>query len=166
MAENPTTPAGFPFELSAPRDHTLEAWRDWFERFAPRTAFGPHGISLVSVDDDQLTLAMEVGDHARQPYGLLHGGMSLLLAESAASMHACWKVDLTQRVPVGIELNASHLESMLDGRVLAVARQIRRSRRLAHHEIEIREAPDGRLLSIARMTNFYRPTGRPPGRSG
>lgn len=146
--------------LTTPADHTFEAWQLWFAEFSPRTTFGHLGIRLVSVDDDQLTISMEVTDHARQPYGLLHGGVSLLLAESAASMHACWKVDLTRRVPVGIELNASHLESVMDGTVLATARQIRRSKRLVHHEIRITTPGEGRLLSLARMTNFYRPTTR------
>lgn len=150
-----------PFPL--PADSTLAAWKAWISAFGHKTALHPHGVELVSVDDTELTLAMEIGDHARQPYGLLHGGISMMLAESAASLHACWKLDLTQAVPVGIEINGSHLESKRSGRVLAQARQLRRSRTLAHHEITITDADTGRTLSIVRMTNFYRPTR--PGRA-
>ncbi len=150
------TESALPFPL--PEADSLEAWKRWMAEFGHGTALHPHGVELVSVDDTELTLAMDIGDHARQPYGLLHGGISMMLAESAASLHACWKLDLTQTVPVGIEINGSHLESKRSGRVLAQARQIRRSRTLAHHEITITDADTGRTLSVVRMTNFYRPT--------
>ena len=145
-----------PFPL--PAESTLEAWQEWMAAFGHRTALHPHGVELVSVDDHQLTLAMDVGDHARQPYGLLHGGVSMLLAESAASLHACWKLDLSTTVPVGIEISGSHLESIRGGRVLAQARQLRRRRTLAHQEVSISDAHTETGLSLVRMTNFYRPT--------
>ena len=99
---------------------------------------------------------MPVEDHAKQPYGLLHGGISMMLAESAASLHACWKVDLSKRAPVGIEINGSHLKSSTGGVVLATATQIRRSASLAHHEVRITQQETGRLLSLIRVTNMYR----------
>lgn len=138
-----------------PEEHTETAWREWFDRFGARTALGVHDVRLVTVDDEKLVLEMEIGDHARQPYGLLHGGMSMLLAESAASLHACWKINLAEKIPVGIEINGSHLNAARSGTVRAIARQIRRSSRLAHHEIEIRSTTPDRLLSTVRMTNFY-----------
>ena len=147
--------SAFTGELPLPEDHTLEAWQRWLERFRDRTALGPHGVELISADDSHVALSMEIGDHARQPYGLLHGGMSMLLAESAASLHACWKVDLTQRVPVGIEINGSHVNSIREGTVIARAEELRRSRRFAHHIVEIREVRRNRLLSTIRVTNFY-----------
>lgn len=145
-------PAG---ALPLPQDHSLEGWKSWLERFRDRTALGPHHVELVSVDDEHMMLSMEIGDHARQPYGLLHGGMSMLLAESAASLHACWKTDLTKRVPVGIEINGSHLNSIREGTITARAEQLRRSRRLVHHLVEIRDIRRDRLLSTIRVTNYY-----------
>lgn len=139
-----------------PEEHTLEGWLRWFDSFKEQTALGVHGIDLESVDDEGIVLTMEIGDHARQPYGLLHGGMSMLLAESAASLHACWKIDLTEQIPVGIEINGSHLRSATSGVVLARAIQIRRSRALAHHRVEILQKETGKLLSQVRMTNLYR----------
>lgn len=153
-----TSPGGSALPFPLPADSTLEAWQAWMAAFGHKTALHPHGVELVSVDDEELTLAMDIGDHARQPYGLLHGGISMMLAESAASLHACWKLDLNSTVPVGIEISGSHLESKRSGRVLARARQLRRSRTLAHHEITISDADTGTVLSVVRMTNFYRPT--------
>ncbi len=147
-----SVPAG---ALPLPEDHTLAAWREWLERFRDRTALGPHSVELVSVDDEHMALSMAIGDHARQPYGLLHGGVSMLLAESAASLHACWKVDLTQRVPVGIEINGSHLNAIREGTVIAHATQLRRSFRLVHHLVDIRDAGRDRVLSTIRVTNYY-----------
>ncbi|MFP4374733.1 MAG: PaaI family thioesterase [Spirochaetaceae bacterium] len=141
--------------LPLPAAHTFEAWQQWFAAFADRTAVGFHGIELVSVDDEGLVLRMPIGPHALQPYGLLHGGMNMLLMESAASLHACWKVDLTRRIPVGIEINGSHLRSATDGVVLAAATEIRRSRTIAHHEITITQQETGKSISVGRMTNLY-----------
>jgi uncharacterized protein (TIGR00369 family) len=138
-----------------PADHTFEAWKEWFEAFKDRTAVGVHGIELQSVCDDHLTVRMEVGPHALQPYGLLHGGVSMLLVESAASLHACWKVDLTTRVPVGIEINGSHLRSVTGGVVLATATEVRRSRTIVHHDVRIVQEETGKLVSVGRMTNLY-----------
>lgn len=143
--------------LILPKESSLAAWQEWLETYRHKTALGPHHVQLESVDDEHMTISMPVGDHARQPYGLLHGGMSMMLAESAASLHACWKVDLTSKVPVGIEINGSHLKSATGGVVLATATQIRRSSTLAHHEVRITQQETGRLLSLIRVTNMYKP---------
>jgi uncharacterized protein (TIGR00369 family) len=156
-SEDPMGRSGLRFPV--PTESSFEAWRTWFRAFAGQTALGVHEVELAAVDDDQLTLVMEVGPHARQPYGLLHGGVSMLLAESAASLHACWRLDLSKRVPVGIEINGSHLEGMRDGRVTCTARQIRRSKTFAHHVVEVRDPNADRVLSTARVTNYYRRVG-------
>src|SRR3954465_3488044 len=96
----------------------------------PNTALQPLGIHVISVNQESLSLRMPITDAARQPFGLLHGGISLLLAESAASMHACWGIDLNLVFPVGIEINGSHLRSASSGFVLATAQLLRRSKSL------------------------------------
>lgn len=140
-------------------EHTEENWRQAWYEVRPKTAMGAHGVDFVSVDDDKLVLRMEIGDHARQPFGLLHGGISLLLAESAASMHSCWKVDITRRVPVGIEINGSHMRSATDGGVLVTAHLLRRSSRLVHHRVQVVEEATDRVLSEIRVTNLLRDVG-------
>lgn len=136
--------------------HTKEQWFEHFMEFRAGTALEPHDIRLQDIDAEHIVLQMTIGDHARQPYGLLHGGMSMLLAESAASIHACWGVDLSQRVPVGIEINGSHLRPATSGEVQMIARVIRRSRTLIHHHFELVHVESGKLLSTGRATNMYR----------
>ena len=70
----------------------------------PNTAVEALGVEIVSVDSEHILLRMPMSDRARQPMGLLHGGISMVLAESAASMHACWEIDLSRFVPVGVEI--------------------------------------------------------------
>jgi 1,4-dihydroxy-2-naphthoyl-CoA hydrolase len=123
----------------------------------PNTAAEALEIEIVSVDTDQIQLRMPITNRARQPMGLLHGGVSMVLAETAASVHACWGIDLSNVFPVGIEINGSHLRSASEGHVIAKATVIRRSRTLILHAIEITHEETNRLLCAGRVTNFYRP---------
>ncbi len=145
--------------LLVEEEHTEEAWLKAWPLLRKNTALEAHGVTLEAVSDDEIQLRMEIGSHARQPFGLLHGGMSLLLAESAASMHSCWKLDIPRRVPVGIEINGSHLRSATDGAVLVCGKVLRRSSTLVHHEVRIVEEATGRELSIIRVTNLIRQMG-------
>jgi 1,4-dihydroxy-2-naphthoyl-CoA hydrolase len=122
----------------------------------PKTAPEALGVEIVSADAEGILLRMPMSDRARQPSGLLHGGISMVLAETAASLHACWEVDLSRFVPVGIEINGSHIRSASDGHILAKATIIRRSSKLVVHNIEIAHEESGRALCLARVTNFYK----------
>jgi 1,4-dihydroxy-2-naphthoyl-CoA hydrolase len=102
---------------------------------------------------------MPVEGKVKQPMGLLHGGMTMFLMESACSIHACWGVDLSKRAPVGIEISGSHVRSASDGTVRAIARVVRRSRTFIVHDIDVIHVESGRLLSKGRMTNYYIRTG-------
>ena len=82
---------------------------------------------------------------------------SPVLAESAASLHACWFVDLTEKAPEGIEINGSHIRSASEGTVRAVGRVLRRTRTHIFHQVEIILEETGALLSTARVINYYRP---------
>jgi 1,4-dihydroxy-2-naphthoyl-CoA hydrolase len=122
----------------------------------PKTAPGALGVEIVSADAEQIVLRMPMSDGARQPLGLLHGGISMVLAETAASLHACWEVDVSRSVPVGIEINGSHIRSASEGHILAKGKVIRRSSNLAVHSVEILHEESDRLLCLARVTNFYK----------
>jgi len=137
---------------SFPRITTLEQMR----ALIPKTAVEALGMEIVSVDSEQILLRMPMSDRARQPLGLLHGGVSMVLAESAASMHACWEIDLSRFVPVGVEINGSHLRSASEGHILAKGTVIRRSSRLVIHSVEIIHEETNRLLCVSRVTNFYK----------
>ncbi len=140
--------------MEAPKNRiSIETLRE----MEKNTAVGALGIELVSMDDDRIELRMPITNAARQPLGLLHGGVSMVLAESAASLHACWFVDLTEKVPVGIEINGSHLRSASEGTVRAMGRVLRRTRTHIFHQVDITLEETGVLLSTARVTNYYRP---------
>lgn len=120
------------------------------------------GISVEEFSENTIVLSMTISNAARQPYGLLHGGVSMVLAETAASYHACWGIDLNEKVPVGIEINGSHLDSADSGEVRAVGKVLRRSSSLIVHEIEIIHVETEKLLSVCRVTNFYKKFRRIP----
>ena len=133
-----------------------EQWLEWYANMRSKTALEPHNVELVEITAEQIVLEMEITDRERQPYGLLHGGISMMLAESAASIHSCWGLDLSEQIPVGIEINGSHLNSARDGSVQAVGTVLRRGKNLVHHQIEIIHLESGHTLSVIRMTNWLK----------
>lgn len=120
------------------------------------TAAAHLGIDAVDASDDHVELRMEITAKVRQPLGLLHGGVSMVLAETAASIHATWGIDLNEKYPVGIEINGSHLRSATDGHVRAIARVLRRTQSFIFHQIDIIHEESGEMLCTARVTNYYR----------
>ena len=132
-------------------------WKSFWEHNKSRTCAGVFDIELVSIGDEGITLRMEITDASRQPFGLFHGGVSMVLAETAGSMHACWGTDLTKVSPVGIEINGSHVGSATEGHVVATARVIKRGRTLVVHEVEIVHEESGKVLNVSRITNLYVP---------
>ena len=127
-----------------------------FQRLIPNTALEPLGVEIVAVNEKALTLRMPISDATRQPFGLLHGGISLLLAESAASMHSAWDINPEEVIPVGIEINGSHLRSASSGHVIAIARLLRRSQALAVHSVDIIHEDTQNQLCSCRVTNYYK----------
>jgi uncharacterized protein (TIGR00369 family) len=95
-------------------------------------------------------MSIEVGPKVFQPYGILHGGVSALLAESAASFGGALNVEPDQIV-VGTELNCSHLRSMSSGTLTATATPIRTGRRVQVWGIDLTDQ-DGRKICVARCT--------------
>ena len=114
------------------------------------------GIQVDDFSEQQIVLSMPISDASRQPYGLLHGGVNMVLAETAASYHACWGIDLNKKLPVGIEINGSHLNSADKGTVRATAIVLRRSASLIVHDVEIIHVETERVLCVSRVTNFYK----------
>lgn len=122
----------------------------------PNTMEGTLGIEMVEANEDQIILRMPITPAARQPFGLVHGGVYMVLAESAAGWHACMGVDLEKEFPVGIEISGSHLRAAEEGHLKAVARVLRRSRKLVVHQVDLFHEESGKLLSVARVTNYYK----------
>lgn len=141
-------------------DERVEAaWIQGFVKMREFTAMGPIGAEMLSINDEGLVIEATLSDAMRQPMGLLHGGVSMLLAETGASMHSAWLADLTKAAPVGIEINGTHLSSAREGRVQAVVRLVRKARAFVFHEIDIVHVDTGRLLCKSRVTNYLKPHG-------
>lgn len=87
----------------------------------------------------------------KQPFGLLHGGASVALAESAASIAGWLNVVEDNKNAVGVNIDANHLQSVTDGTVIACAKPIRRGRKIHVWEIKIRDEND-KLICICRCT--------------
>ena len=141
--------------MEFPTDEGL--WLTGFDQMHLNTAVEHLGIKLESISADQIVLTMPITDKARQPFGLLHGGITMALVETAASVHASWGVDLSEKSPVGIEINGSHVRSARQGTVRAVGKVIRRSRSMIVHQVDVYLVESGEMLSTARMTNYYKP---------
>ena len=109
------------------------------------------GIELTAVGPDFLSGSMPVDERTRQPFGLLHGGASVALAETLGSVAANLCVDGTKVYCVGQEINANHVRSARSGRVTGTARPIHLGSRSQVWEIRI-EDEAGRLVCISRLT--------------
>lgn len=133
-----------------------QKWLESIQSIVKRTVMEAHEIQVVDVDQDGIELVMEIKDMDRQPMGMLHGGISMLLAESAASMHATWGIDLEEKIPVGIEISGSHVRSASQGKVRTRAKVVRRSSSLIVHQVDILHEDGDVLLSTIRVTNFYK----------
>src|SRR5688572_993093 len=128
------------------RQSSLEA----LNALSAGTAMEPLGIVFTELGPDYLRATMPVDARTRQPFGLLHGGASVLLAEtlgSSASMLCIGEDELC----VGIEINANHLSAVRDGSVTGTARPLHVGRRTLVWEIRI-EDDAGRLACISRLT--------------
>ena len=140
------------------RQHAAEKWTTAAElnAISRHSIMEALDIKVEEFSEEQIILSMPVSDASRQPYGLLHGGVSMVLAETAASFHACWGVDLSEKLPVGIEINGSHLNSAESGTVRAIGKVLRKSESLIVHNVEIVHVETGRTLCVSRVTNFYK----------
>ena len=79
------------------------------------------GIEVTEIGDDYIVARMPVTEKTKQPYGILHGGASCVLAESIGSTAAALSMDGSKKYPVGIEINANHISSPTEGFVYAKA---------------------------------------------
>lgn len=114
------------------------------------TAMEPLGIVFTEVGPDYLRATMPVDARTHQPYGLLHGGASVLLAETLGSTGGMLCVDDGQGV-VGIEINANHLRGVRSGTVTGTARAVHIGRSTQVWDIRI-EDDAGRAVCVSRLT--------------
>lgn len=131
----------------------------WFKKPDPaalnesgrQTANAHAGIEVTEAGPDFLKGRMMVDERTRQPAGVLHGGMSVVLAETLASWAAAHVVDGARFHCVGQEINANHVRAVDAGWVYGVARPLHLGRKSHVWEIRICDEED-RLVCVSRMT--------------
>ncbi|MEO0997200.1 MAG: hotdog fold thioesterase [Pseudomonadota bacterium] len=112
---------------------------------------GRLGIRLSAFGEDYLSGTMPVDERTRQPYGLLHGGASVALAETLGSIGGALTLDRRRHGVVGLDINANHVRGVRDGLVTGTARPLHRGRSTQVWGIDIADA-DGRLVCVSRLT--------------
>ena len=109
------------------------------------------GIKLVEARKDRVVATMPIGPHHRQQVGYLHGGVSVVLAESIASLGSVLNIDANKQMAFGLEINANHLRPKRDGTLTGVATPISRGRTTHVWDIRITDEED-KLVCISRCT--------------
>lgn len=115
-------------------------------------------IRFEAFDDESLTASMVVDPRTHQPYGLLHGGASVVLAETLGSTASYLCIDSAKFYCVGLEVNANHLRGLRSGRVSAVARPLHLGRSTQVWDIRL-SGDDGKLSCVSRLTMAVVPLG-------
>ncbi|HJY38918.1 MAG TPA: hotdog fold thioesterase [Steroidobacteraceae bacterium] len=137
------------------RPYTIEQLR-LFHASLPRHL----GIEFTEIGPDFLRARMPVDERTRQPFGILHGGASVALAETLGSTAAGLVVDPDKYRVVGQEINANHVRAVSEGFVIGTTRPLHVGKRSHVWEIRIEDEQD-RLVCISRITMFVmeRPAG-------
>jgi 1,4-dihydroxy-2-naphthoyl-CoA hydrolase len=109
------------------------------------------GIEITEIGDDFISARMPVDARTQQPYGILHGGASCVLAETLGSVGGAFSVDIATQIVVGLEINANHLRPAKDGYVTGTARPIHMGKTTQVWDIKITNEM-GDLVCISRLT--------------
>jgi 1,4-dihydroxy-2-naphthoyl-CoA hydrolase len=109
------------------------------------------GIEITSLEKGKVIAKMPVDERTRQPFGLLHGGASVALAETVASLGAYQLVDQETEAVAGLEINANHIRSVKEGYVTAVGTVLHQGKSTMVWDIKIMDEKE-RLICISRCT--------------
>ena len=109
------------------------------------------GIEFISLEKEKVVMTMPVDERTHQPAGFLHGGASVLLAETAASIGGFLHIDKDKQAVFGMEINANHLKSKKNGLVTATATPIHIGRTTMVWDIQITDETNA-LICISRCT--------------
>lgn len=109
------------------------------------------GIEILELAPERVVATMPVHPATRQPAGLLHGGASVALAETVASIGTWNLIDQENQAVVGLEINANHVRSKRDGLVTAVGTPLHKGRTTMVWDIRITDE-DGKLICVSRCT--------------
>lgn len=124
---------------------------EWYGALAGKGLAGSLGIELLEISPTKVVATMPVDDRTRQPFGILHGGASIALAETVASFGAVVNIDHTKFLAVGQEINGNHLRGKASGVVTATGTPVHIGRTSQVWSIEIRDEAE-RLVCVSRCT--------------
>ena len=119
-------------------------------RISAGTATSHLGIEFLEVGDDFITARVPVDARTRQPFGLLHGGVSVVLAETLGSVAANYACPINNHA-VGLDINANHLRGAKSGWVTGIAKPIHIGRTTQVWQIDMRN-DEGELTCVSRLT--------------
>ena len=136
-------------------------WKEKFEVenanvFSKNTLVEHLGIEFIELGDDYLTARMPVDHKTKQPFGVLHGGASVALAETVGSFASNLVIDSNKYGVVGVEINANHLKAARSGYVYGTAKPIKLGRTLHIWQIKIYDESKN-LVCVSRLTTMLVP---------
>lgn len=124
---------------------------EWYRALPSRGLPDALGIEIVELTARRVVATMPVDQRTRQPFGILHGGASVALAETVASLGASAAVASEAQVAVGMEINANHIRPKSEGTVRATATPIHIGAKTQVWAVEIVDEQD-RLICVSRCT--------------
>jgi uncharacterized protein (TIGR00369 family) len=125
--------------------------KQFLESRIPETVLKTLGMRVEWHPEHQVVVVAEVDSRLYQPTGVVHGGVYVLMAETAASIAATLLVDISKQLPLGMEINANHLRPCSEGTIRAIPRLLHRGKTSMVFGTEIRDEKD-RVLSVGRCT--------------
>lgn len=124
---------------------------DMLNKLSPNTMTEHLGIVFTKIGEDSIEATMPVDHRTHQPMGLLHGGASVVLAETLGSVAATCCVDMSKQYCVGLDINANHIKSVREGIVTGITKPIHIGKRTQVWEIKITNEQN-ELVCISRIT--------------
>jgi 1,4-dihydroxy-2-naphthoyl-CoA hydrolase len=124
---------------------------DFLNNLTKNTMVDFLGIKFTKIGEDFLEATMPVSDRTKQPYGLLHGGANMVLAETLGSVGSALLTDPDTQHCVGLEINANHLKPVKRGMVRGVTKPIHVGKKTQVWEVKIFSEND-ELTCISRIT--------------
>ena len=109
------------------------------------------GIEITETSEDRIVATMPVHGPTKQPFGVLHGGASVVLAETVASVGTFNLIDDEKELAMGLEINANHVRSKSDGTVTAVGTPLHRGRKVMVWDVRITDEEE-KLICVSRCT--------------
>lgn len=120
-------------------------------KMSQKTIDGHLGIEIIDVGDDYIVGTMPVDQRTVQPYGVVHGGANIVLAESLGSIAGGHVIDMTKQLCFGQEVSATHVRPVSSGLVIGTARPIHLGKRSHVWEIRLTNE-EGKLSCLAKLT--------------